>query len=298
MKPKRITRPLDGVLLLDKALGLTSNAALQQVRRLYEAATAGHTGTLDPLASGLLPVCFGEATKFSFGLLEADKEYEALVRLGERTTTGDAEGEVIKASTVTVSQESVERALVHFRGVISQIPPMYSALKRNGRPLYAYARAGETVDREPREVSISQLDLLGYFGREFRMRVRCSKGTYIRVLAEDIGEALGCGAHLGALRRTAVGPFDVTQAHSFAVLEQLQREERDHALLPADSLINTLPEIVLDSAQEKRFSQGQALGCAQQTPGIVRVYSDAGRFLGVAEVDSGAQLRPKRLISL
>jgi tRNA pseudouridine55 synthase len=298
VKPKRITRALDGVLLLDKGLGLTSNAALQQVRRLFEAASAGHTGTLDPLASGLLPVCFGEATKFSFGLLDADKEYEALVRLGERTTTGDAEGEVIETCTVNATQASVEEALTGFRGLISQVPPMYSALKRDGRPLYEYARAGETVERKPRAVTISRLDLLAFNGPEFRIRVRCSKGTYIRVLAEDIGAALGCGAHLGALRRTAVGPFNVNEALPFSSLEGMAREQRDAALLPADSLIRNLPELVVDSAQEKRFSQGQGLDCPPGTPGLVRVYSGPGRFLGVADLDVAGRLQPKRLISL
>ncbi len=298
MKPKRITRALDGVLLLDKGLGLTSNAALQQVRRLYEAASAGHTGTLDPLASGLLPVCFGEATKFSFGLLDADKEYEALVRLGERTTTGDAEGEVIETCPVDVTQAAAEMALSGFRGLISQVPPMYSALKRDGRPLYEYARAGQTVERTPRAITITALDLLEFSGREFRIRVRCSKGTYIRVLAEDIGSVLGCGAHLGALRRTAVGPFRVSEALPFSALEAMSREQRDTVLLPGDSLIRNLPEFVLDEAREKRFAQGQAVDCPPGAPGLVRVYSAPGRFLGVADRDPAGRLQPKRLISL
>lgn len=298
MKPKRITRALDGVLLLDKALGLSSNAALQQARRLYEAASAGHTGTLDPLASGLLPLCFGEATKFSFGLLDADKEYEALIRLGARTTTGDAEGDVIETSAVNASAQAVVRVLAGFHGKISQIPPMYSALKRDGRPLYAYARAGETVERKPRELTIHRLELLEYAGREFRILVRCSKGTYIRVLAEDIGAALSCCAHLGALRRTAVGSFGVGQALAFAALENMTRDERDRALMPVDSLISPLPVLVLEGAEQRRFCQGQPLAQVQQEPGIVRVYSALGRFLGVAEIDSMAQLRPKRLIRL
>ncbi len=298
MKPKRITRPLDGVLLLDKALGLTSNAALQQVRRLYEAASAGHTGTLDPLASGLLPICFGEATKFSFGLLDADKEYEALVRLGERTSTGDAEGEVIERTDVSVSAETVGRALAQFLGPTTQIPPMYSALKRDGKPLYEYARAGETLEREPRNITISQIELISFDGNAFRIKVRCSKGTYIRVLAEDIGKSLNCAAHLGALRRTAVGPFAVTQAHTFLALEQHSREQRDEFLLPADWLIASLGKVTLDASQTKRFLQGQALPGMDIPAGVTRVYSETGQFLGVAEALVGGQLHPKRLISL
>jgi tRNA pseudouridine55 synthase len=298
VKPRRITRPLDGVLLLDKALGLSSNAALQQARRLYQAASAGHTGTLDPLASGLLPICFGEATKFSFGLLDADKEYEALVRLGARTATGDAEGEVIERRAVNVSREALELVLQRFHGPISQVPPMYSALKRDGKPLYEYARAGKTVERQPRAVTISRLDLLEFSGDSFRMRVRCSKGTYIRVLAEDIGESLGCGAHLGALRRTGVGRLDLGSARGFAELEKLPAEARDQALLPVDSLIDGLPKLVLDAEQQRRFCQGQAQDSACREPAIVRVYGDAGRFLGVADVDPSGRLRPKRLISL
>ncbi len=298
MKPKRITRALDGVLLLDKALGLSSNAALQQVRRLYEAASAGHTGTLDPLASGLLPVCFGEATKFSFGLLDADKEYEALVKLGESTTTGDSEGEVVKRTDVTVTKDEVELALVRFQGQSLQIPPMYSALKRDGKPLYEYARAGETVERKPRNITISEIELLDFAAVEFRIRVRCSKGTYIRVLAEDIGATLGCAAHLGALRRTAVGPFNVMQAHLAAALEQKSREARDQALLPADSLIDRLPRVNLTGGLERRFLQGQTLSAAGYPAGTVRVYSDGARFLGVAEVAAAGELHPKRLINL
>jgi len=298
VKPKRITRPLDGVLLLDKALGLTSNAALQQVRRLYEAASAGHTGTLDPLASGLLPICFGEATKFSFSLLDADKEYEALVRLGERTSTGDAEGEVIERTDVSVSAETVGRALAQFLGPTTQIPPMYSALKRDGKPLYEYARAGETLEREPRNITISQIELISFDGNAFRIKVRCSKGTYIRVLAEDIGKTLNCAAHLGALRRTAVGPFGVTQAHTFFALEQHSREQRDEFILPADWLIAGLWKVTLDASQTKRFLQGQALSGMDIPAGVTRVYSETGQFLGVAEALMGGQLHPKRLISL
>jgi len=298
VKPKRITRPLDGVLLLDKALGLSSNAALQQARRLYQAASAGHTGTLDPLASGLLPICFGEATKFSFGLLDADKEYEALVRLGARTSTGDAEGEVLARREVNTSHEAVERVLARFRGAISQIPPMYSALKRDGRPLYEYARAGQTVERPPRAITISRLELLEFAGESFRIVVRCSKGTYIRALAEDIGEALGCGAHLGALRRTGVGRLTVASALPFASLEDMPPEARDLALLPVDSLIDALPRLALDERQQWRFCQGQLQRSPHDAEGTVRVYSESGRFLGVAEVDATANLRPKRLISL
>src|SRR4051812_47701901 len=204
-------RDVDGVLLLDKPSGISSNAALQSARRLFAARRAGHTGTLDPMATGLLVLCFGEATKFSGALLDADKAYAARVRLGARTSTGDAEGEVIERREVRAGPAQIEAALARFRGGIEQVPPMHSAIKHLGRPLYAYARKGETVERSARRVVIRELVLEGMSGEEIDLRVACSKGTYIRTLAEDIGEALGCGGHLSALRRTAVGPFPLGQ---------------------------------------------------------------------------------------
>jgi tRNA pseudouridine55 synthase len=205
-------RPVDGVLLLDKAAGVTSNAALQGVRRLYRAAKAGHTGTLDPLATGLLPVLFGEATKFGRELLDADKTYAAEIALGASTTTGDAEGDVVERRPVTSTRADIDRVLAGFRGEGAQVPPMYSALKRDGRPLYDYARAGKSVERAARPITIHELTLDAAAGDRLAVTVRCSKGTYIRVLAEDIGRSLGCGAHLARLRRLAIGPFSVAEA--------------------------------------------------------------------------------------
>ena len=211
---KRIRRKVDGVLILDKPRGMSSNAALQKVRWLLNAEKAGHTGSLDPLATGVLPLCFGEATKFSQYLLDADKGYETVMQLGVTTTTGDAEGEVVEQRPVEVGEAQLLEALEGFRGAISQIPPMYSALKRDGQPLYKLARAGEVVEREARSVTIARLELAAFEGDRPRLQVACSKGTYIRTLVEDIGQVLGCGAHVAELRRTQVGPFSLAQAVS------------------------------------------------------------------------------------
>ena len=219
----RTYRPLDGVLLFDKPLELTSNTALQKVRRLFQAEKAGHTGTLDPLATGLLPICFGEATKFSNALLDADKTYRALLRLGQTTTTGDAEGEITSENPVDVQLSDIDTVLAKFRGEIRQLPPMHSALKHQGKPLYEYIRKGETIERELRSVVIYELVLNSFSGNEMDITVRCSKGTYIRTLAEDIGAALGCGAHLIGLRRTAIAHFDLNNAYS---LEQFAANDR------------------------------------------------------------------------
>lgn len=287
-------RRLDGVLLLDKPKGLTSNAALQQARRLYAAEKAGHTGTLDPMATGLLPVLFGEATKFGGELLDSDKRYLADIRLGVRTNTGDAEGEVLAVAPVQVTAEALEQAVRRYTGRIRQVPPMYSALKHAGRPLYDYARAGETVEREAREVTIHRLDILRFEGERLQVDVHCSKGTYVRTLAEDLGEALGCGAHLAGLRRTAVGPFRVEDAIDLETLERLSPEQRDARLEPVDVLVQHLPEVVLDGAVARRFANGQAVPVGGRAEGRRRVYA-AGRFLGVAELEAGV-LRPRRLL--
>ncbi|WP_374624756.1 tRNA pseudouridine(55) synthase TruB [Pandoraea sp.] len=308
---------LDGVLLLDKPLGLSSNDALIKAKRLLQALKAGHTGTLDPLATGLLPLCFGEATKFSQDLLEADKTYEALVRLGETTTTGDAEGEVLQTRPVTVDEAAIRAVLPSFTGAISQVPPMYSALKRDGRPLYEYARAGQTVEREAREVTIHGLELTACSlpdVAEFTFRVTCSKGTYVRTLAEDIGEALGCGAHLRALRRTAVGPLTLDDAVTLDALGAMEHAQRVEKLAPVDALLKTLPAIWLDDTLAKRFSHGQRLrldetrcpqalrACAAAGEAIeVKVYAEAdgdagARLLGVARLDHEALLTPQRLL--
>lgn len=238
--------PVDGVLLLDKPRGITSQTAVSRVKALFGAAKAGHTGTLDPLADGLLPVCLGEATKFAQGLLDADKGYRAVVRLGVTTSTGDLEGEVLAQRSPNTNADAIAGALPQFRGDIMQVPPMYSALKRDGKPLYEYARAGRDVHREPRKIHIGQLALESVDGADLTIFVTCSKGTYVRVLAEDIGNALGCGACLASLTRVAVGDLQLTQAVSLGALGELSPEERVRALLPADALVSALPRVDLD----------------------------------------------------
>lgn len=297
-KPRRSRRPIDGVLALDKPAGLTSNAALQQAKRLLRAAKAGHTGNLDPIATGLLPICFGEATKFSQFLLDADKGYEAEITLGVTTDTGDAEGQVLARQPVNVERAEVEAALARFRGTIVQVPPMHSALKHQGRPLYEYARRGMEVEREPRRVTIHRLELLAVSGDRLRIRALVSKGTYIRVLAEDIGRALGCGAHLSALRRTRVGRLSVDQAVSLASLEALDEAERERLLLPVDCLVEDFPAITLEADAAYYFRHGQAIWRPRLSVGTLhRVYAPEGIFLGVAVVDEEGRLAPRRLIA-
>jgi tRNA pseudouridine55 synthase len=287
---------LDGVLLFDKPLELSSNTALQKVRRLFNAEKAGHTGTLDPLATGLLPVCFGEATKFTHALLDADKRYRATTRLGLRTTTGDAEGEVVETRPVAVDERQVREVLAKFMGEILQLPPMHSALKHQGKPLYEYIRKGETVEREPRAVFIRELKLERLEGDELEFSVLCSKGTYVRTLAEDIGEALGCGGHLIALRRTGIGEFGLDRACTLAQLEAMDAAQRDACLLPLDALVQDLPRLELDEMQASRLAQGQRLGLGDGHPdGKRRLYA-AGRFIGLGELAHG-RLAPSRLLS-
>ena len=295
-------RRLDGVLLLDKPLGLSSNQALQAARRLYAADKAGHAGTLDPLATGLLPLCFGEATKFSGELLNADKRYVATVQLGVTTDTADAEGAVLQRRPVGFGRAAVESMLAAFVGQIDQVPPMYSALKRDGRPLYQYARAGIEVERPPRRVLIHELRLQGVdeglAGGRFAVEVRCSKGTYVRTLAADIGERLGCGAHLAALRRTGIGVLEVAQAHSLAVLEGLAGEAaRDALLLPPDSLLASLGEVRLDAADAARIRHGQAVRWSGEEGRRLRVYDAEGGFIGVCRQLADGWLQPLRLVA-
>jgi tRNA pseudouridine55 synthase len=294
MNPKR--RHLDGVLLFDKPLELTSNTALQKVRRLFEAEKAGHTGTLDPLATGLLPVCFGEATKFSNALLDADKTYRALLYLGRTTSTGDAEGEIIADHPVEVRQSDVDAVLARFRGEIEQLPPMHSALKHQGRPLYEYVRKGETVERKLRNVVIHELILNSFSGNEMDITVRCSKGTYIRTLAEDIGAALGCGAHLIGLRRTVIAHFDLNSAYTLERLQEMTEIERDGCLLPLESLLPDVPRLQLDAEQVRRLAQGQRLSLDTGLPdGKVRLRGPQG-FIGVGLLQD-RRLAPDRLLS-
>ena len=296
---KRAWRTVDAVLLLDKPSGMSSNSALQVARRRFQAAKAGHGGTLDPLASGLLPVLFGEATKFSGSLLEGGKRYEAVVRLGIRTDTADADGAVIAERTVDVTDEALERALEGFRGDIEQVPPMHSALKRDGQPLYRLARKGIEVERAPRRVRIERLDLLGRDRRDLRLDIACSKGTYVRSIADDLGERLGCGAHLAALRRTGAGPFAVRDAWTLERLEALPDESLSQALLPPDRLVADLPAVELAGGPAERFLHGQAVEPgADRTPGHRRVYAAPGpRFLGVGECTPEGRLRPLRLVA-
>ncbi|WP_304626647.1 tRNA pseudouridine(55) synthase TruB [uncultured Parasutterella sp.] len=291
---------IDGVVLLDKPVGLSSNAALQKVRRALNAQKAGHTGTLDPLASGLLPLCFGNATKFSADLLHAEKEYETTIRFGVKTTTGDAEGEVVSEREPTFDYQTFSEVLEKFRGEIEQVPPMYSALKKDGVPLYKLARKGEEIERKPRKVVISTLDVLDFNPPEATLVVRCSKGTYIRVLGEDIGEALGCGAHLKSLRRTAVGDLRISESVTLADFEAMSEEERLKVLLPPDRLLSTLVRIDLDEAQTERFSHGGKVFVDESGPEEkVRVYGirpDGERFLmGVGRLESNQELIPERL---
>jgi tRNA pseudouridine55 synthase len=305
---KRIKVPrskVDGVLLLDKPVGWSSNDALIKAKRLLLALKGGHTGTLDPFATGLLPLCFGEATKFSQDLLEADKTYDTTVHLGVATSTGDTEGEVLESLPVNVSLAQIEAVLAQFRGPIQQVPPMHSALKRDGKPLYEYARAGITLEREARAVVIHRLELLGYEAPFLKLRVACSKGTYIRVLGEDIGRALGCGAHLQALRRIQVGALLLDQhVMTLDALEAVPQEARTALLAAPDHLLSTFPPVTLPPELAQRFLHGQriALGkhgiaapvlASAQTR--VRVY-DATRLLGTANLREDGSLAPERLV--
>lgn len=297
-KPPR--RRLDGVLLLDKTLGESSNRALQAARRLYAAEKAGHTGTLDPLATGLLPLCFGEATKFSSDLLNADKRYVAVVQLGVTTDTADTEGKVLRRRPVEADRRAVEKALAAHTGEIDQIPPMYSALKRDGKPLYEYARAGIELERAARRASIHRLDLLDasdLAGGRFVVEVLCSKGTYVRTLAADIGEFLGCGAHLAGLRRTGIGVLDVAAAHSLAQLEALAAEARDALLLPPDSLVANLAEARLDAADAVRLRHGQSVRWSGEAGARLRAYDHEDRFIGVCRQTVDGWLQPQRLVA-
>ncbi|MCV2368859.1 tRNA pseudouridine(55) synthase TruB [Roseateles oligotrophus] len=297
-------RAVHGVLLLDKPLGLSSNDALQKAKWLLRAEKAGHTGTLDPLATGLLPLCFGAGTKFSQVSLDADKAYEATLFLGLTTTTGDAEGDVLdrnEAAALAVTREQIEAACARFTGPIDQVPPMYSALKHEGRPLYEYARAGIHIDRPSRRVTIHSIDIVDWQAEQLTIAVRCSKGTYIRTLAEDIGRVLACGASLSALRRTGSGPLNVAQAISLDALAALTEIEREALLRPPDSLLADWPELRLDSAEAARFLTGlrRRLAADQGAEDVthVRVYGpEPQAFLGSAHITAG-ELIADRLLS-
>ncbi len=294
-------RPVHGVILLDKPLGLSSNQALQKVKWLLRAEKAGHTGTLDPLATGVLPLCFGAATKFSQQHLNADKVYETTVRLGRQTSTADAEGEVIAERPVSCTLGQVVEVLDRFMGPIRQVPPMHSALKKDGKALYEYAREGETVEREPRDVEIHDLEMLDVQLQGdapfLRLRVACSKGTYIRTLGEDIGQALGCGGHLTALRRVQTGPFTAGQCITLQTLEAMSEDERLAALQPVDCLLQDHTAVTLDADNTARFLSGLRRRGAWNDMPHVRVYGEAPQaLLGTAHTQSG-ELIPTRLLS-
>lgn len=298
-KSKR--RSIDGILIFDKPLGMSSNAALQKVRWLFNANKGGHTGSLDPLATGVLPLCLGEATKFSQYLLDADKAYVTEARLGMTTATGDAEGDVLEIKPVNVVLADVEVLLPRFTGEIDQVPPMYSALKHEGQPLYKLARAGETIERKARTITISQLKVLGLDGDRLQLEVHCSKGTYIRSLVEDIGAALGCGAHVSALRRIKAGPFDLTQSVTLEALEALHAESGpealDHLLLPMDSGLEDWPILDLTEQTAYYLNHGQAVRVPGSPAfGKVRLRDASGRFLGIGEMTDDARVAPKRLL--
>ncbi len=287
---------VDGVLLLDKPVGASSNAALQRARRLLNASKAGHTGTLDPLASGLLALTFGQATKFSVDLLEADKGYQARLVLGATTTTGDAEGEIVEKRPVDLSDAAFQSVLSRFIGNLRQVPPMHSALKRSGQPLYRLARQGVAVERSARLVVVRRLWTIAWDPREPTIGVECGKGLYVRTLAADIGAALGCGAHLGALRRTRVGPFDIAGAVGLEELESLPLLQRREWLLPIDALLQTLPRVDLDQRACEQLEHGRRIACGADNTQRARVYGPHGRLLGVASVDHGL-LIARRLVS-
>ncbi len=294
-KPKRV----EGILLLDKPAGITSNLALQKVKRLFRAKKAGHTGSLDPLATGLLPLCFGEATKFSSYLLESSKQYHVIAKLGIKTTTADAEGEVIETRPVpALTKESIEAVLAQFRGDIQQIPSMFSAIKHQGQPLYRLARQGIEVERQARPVSIYRLELEAMTEDTLTLDVFCSKGTYVRNLVEDLGEALGCGAHVIVLRRLSVGPYCADQ---MVTLEELESTEKplESYLLPVDTAVSHWPAITLTEASSFYIRQGQPVMHLQQEPvnSFVRLFSKEGIFIGIGQVQDDGMIAPRRLIA-
>ncbi|MEH6581100.1 MAG: tRNA pseudouridine(55) synthase TruB [Halioglobus sp.] len=298
-------RPINGILLLDKPLDISSNRALQQAKRLYSAAKAGHTGSLDPLATGVLPLCFGEATKFSQYLLDADKAYESTFLLGKTTASGDAEGELLETRDAShISESDVALALDAFRGEIEQIPSMFSAIKHEGQPLYKLARQGKEVERKVRRVTISRLELRAFRPGEHPevdVYLECTKGTYVRSLAEDLGQALGCGGHVTALRRTRAGPFGIEDCVSMPALEALKQGEKeadmDALLLPSDAALGAIPLVKLSESSGFYMKQGQPV-LVPNAPrsGMVRIALETGEFLGVGEMLDDGRVAPRRLI--
>lgn len=301
---KQSGRHVDGILLLDKPPGLTSNGALQQVKRFFSAAKAGHTGSLDPLATGVLPLCFGEATKFSQFLLEADKKYRTTIKLGIVTKTGDSDGEMIEEKEVPLVAD-VEAVLKQFRGAINQVPSMYSALKVNGQPLYKLARAGIEVERKERQVMIYELEIREQADTEWVLDIVCSKGTYIRTLAEDIGKVIGCGAHVSQLRRLKSGPYEIEETVTMEQLEQLKDDgydALDRTLLPTCTAVQQWPSVELTDITASYFRQGQPVQVANSpTSGWVRIFNESraqeeSNFVGVGEILDDGRIAPRRLV--
>ena len=297
MQKKSLKREIDGVFLLNKPLGFSSNQALKKIQWLFNAKKAGHTGTLDPMASGLLPICIGEATKFSNRLLEANKTYIATVQLGLTTTTGDQEGEVLSQKEVVLKSNQLQETLQKFIGDITQIPPMFSALKFEGKPLYEYARQGIEIERKPRPVTIYDIKLNKIEESIVILEVICSKGTYIRTLAEDIGHALGCGAYLKGLERTQTGNFQLSDALTIEAIEAMSMASREKTLLPVDALLEGLSSIELTLTETEAIKKGQAIDFNGKNDKELRLYGVSGQFLGVGQPDLQGRLFPKRLIA-
>lgn len=303
-RPRKKGRDVHGVFLLDKPQGVSSNDIMQKVKRLFKANKAGHTGALDPLATGMLPICLGEATKFSQFLLDSDKRYVVTAKLGERTDTSDAEGQMVQSREVNVAEADILAALPAFRGEILQVPTMFSALKHNGKPLYEYARAGITVEREARPITIFELKFIDYQAPFLTLEVHCSKGTYIRTLVDDLGEALGCGAHVTMLRRLAVADYPIEEMmpiEDLALLaDSFPNSELDRLLLPMDTAVASLPQLNLTAEQTKAVGFGQRVKFEnpQALSGLVRLFSEKGQFLGIAEITAGNIIRPNRMVNL
>ena len=301
-KPRKRGRDIHGVLLLDKPQGMSSNDIMQKVKRIFQANKAGHTGALDPLATGMLPICLGEATKFSQFLLDADKRYLVTAKLGERTDTSDAEGQIVETRDVNVKTPEILTALEQFRGNILQVPTMFSALKHNGKPLYEYARQGITVEREARPITIFELNFIEYNAPYLTLEVHCSKGTYIRTLVDDLGEVLGCGGHVTMLRRTAVADYLTEKMLDWHALQSLAEQQDlsllDALLLPMDTAVAKLPALTLDENQTQGIGFGQRIkfNNPNRLQGQVRLFSHENRFLGVAVIDENNVIRPQRLV--
>ena len=301
-KPRKRGRDIHGVFLLDKPQGMSSNDIMQKVKRIFQANKAGHTGALDPLATGMLPICLGEATKFSQFLLDADKRYLVTAKLGERTDTSDAEGQIVETREVKVKTPEILTALEQFRGDILQVPTMFSALKHNGKPLYEYARQGITVEREARPITIFELNFIEYNAPYLTLEVHCSKGTYIRTLVDDLGEVLGCGAHVTMLRRTAVADYPTEKMLDWNALQSLAAQQDlsllDTLLLPMDTAVAKLPTLTLDESQAQGIGFGQRVkfNNPNSLQGQVRLFSHENRFLGVAVIDENNVIRPQRLV--